>query len=591
MKISDPIIEKIKDNEESLQLLKKQISNSKDEKRKDIIMAYPTVYIHNWKNKDKYEAYVGESNNIYNRTKQHYRKMNYKKEWQNNLLNKNADLYIIGHEYFSKSMTMDIETKLIHYLTSVENVKRVYNEKTNRQNKYYKSEEMEKIFANIWRRLREKNKDLFPSESFIKDTTIFKASPLHKLTDEQKEAKEEIIEKVENALKNNKKKQLIFVEGEAGTGKTVLTSSTFYELFCRYEEVQNNNIDKKSYGSAKYRLLVNHKEQITVYKQIFSKLGIIDKYGKVVDRPTHFINTHSSDNPADVVFVDEAHLLWTQGKQAYKGKNQLEDIINRAKVVIIMFDENQILTTEQYWENKQLNKLRNKAIKNDNYIKLENQLRIHASKETIDWIDSFTKDRKIKEIPKDLGGYDIKIFDTPAELEKKIKSKALRGKERLSRIIATYDWKYVAKNHKKCPGKYWEVKIGNWHKPWNHELEQDLNKDEKAKIAKLAWAEQKHTINEIGSTYTIQGFDLNYSGVILGPSVQYRNGQITFNPDKSYNTKATRNRTLSDGTLRKFGKVLLRHELRILMTRGINGLYIYAYDDELRKQLKKCISK
>lgn len=135
------------------------------------------------------------------------------------------------------------------------------------------------------------------------------------------------------------------------------------------------------------------------------------------------------------------------------------------------------------------------------------------------------------------------------------------------------------------------MKIGNWHKPWNHELEQDLNKDEKAKIAKLAWAEQKHTINEIGSTYTIQGFDLNYSGVILGPSVQYRNGQITFNPDKSYNTKATRNRTLSDGTLRKFGKELLRHELRILMTRGINGLYIYAYDDELRKQLKKCISK
>lgn len=591
MKISDPIIEKIKDNKEALQTLKKQISNSKDKKRKDIIIEYPTVYIHNWKNKDKYEAYVGESNNILKRTKQHYGKMNYKKNWQYNLLNRDADLYIIGHEHFNKSMTMDIETKLIHYLTSVENVKRVYNEKTNRQNKYYKSEEMEKIFANIWRRLREKNKELFPSESFIKDTAIFKASPLHKLTDEQKEAKEAIIEKVENALKSNKRKQLIFVEGEAGTGKTVLTSSTFYELFCRYEEVKNNNIDKKSYGSAKYRLLVNHKEQITVYKQIFSKLGIIDKYGKVVDRPTHFINTYSSATPADVVFVDEAHLLWTQGKQAYTGKNQLEDIINRARVVIIMFDENQILTTEQYWEDKQLKKLRNKAIKNDNYIKLENQLRIHANKETIDWIDSFTKDRKIKQIPKDLGGYDIKIFDTPKELEKEIRSKALRGKERLSRIIATYDWKYVEKNHKGCPGKYWEVKIGNWHKPWNYELERYLNKDEKAKIVELAWAEQKHTINEIGSTYTIQGFDLNYAGVILGPSVQYRNGQVIFNPDKSYNTKATRNRTLSDGTLKKFGKELLSHEVRILMTRGINGLYIYAYDDELREKLKECMSK
>ena len=31
-----------------------------------------------------------------------------------------------------------------------------------------------------------------------------------------------------------------------------------------------------------------------------------------------------------------------------------------------------------------------------------------------------------------------------------------------------------------------------------------------------------HTINEVGSTFSIQGFDLNYVGVIIGPSVVYR---------------------------------------------------------------------
>ncbi len=34
-------------------------------------------------------------------------------------------------------------------------------------------------------------------------------------------------------------------------------------------------------------------------------------------KQTSFINNHSSENPVDVVIVDEAHLLWTQGKQSW----------------------------------------------------------------------------------------------------------------------------------------------------------------------------------------------------------------------------------------------------------------------------------
>ena len=66
------------------------------------------------------------------------------------------------------------------------------------------------------------------------------------------------------------------------------------------------------------QLLVNHDEQITVYEQIAEKLGLTGKYGKVVSKPTAFINSHSEDEPVDVAFVDEAHLLLTQGKQSYR---------------------------------------------------------------------------------------------------------------------------------------------------------------------------------------------------------------------------------------------------------------------------------
>lgn len=36
-----------------------------------------------------------------------------------------------------------------------------------------------------------------------------------------------------------------------------------------------------------------------------------------------------------------------------------------------------------------------------------------------------------------------------------------------------------------------------------------------------------------------QGFDLNYVGVVLGPSVKYRNGKIIHDLNESQNKKAT----------------------------------------------------
>ena len=66
-------------------------------------------------------------------------------------------------------------------------------------------------------------------QKFCTNSAIYKASPLHKLTEDQKKAKEIIIQKVDEALSSEKTEQLIFIDGEAGTGKTVLNSSTFYE--------------------------------------------------------------------------------------------------------------------------------------------------------------------------------------------------------------------------------------------------------------------------------------------------------------------------------------------------------------------------
>ena len=323
-------------------------------------------------------------------------------------LSHSASLYIIGHEHFNKSLTLDIENRLMLYMMSVDRVKKIHNMRGNPQSKFYPDSEVDDIFRMIWGRLRKDNKNLFPSESSIKDSAVFKASPLHKLTADQENIKSIIVQRVFDALDTGKKNQIIFIEGEAGTGKTVLNSSTFYEIFAR--------IDGKDTKPLSCYMMVNHDEQITVYSQIAQKLGLVEKYGEVV-----------------------------------------------------------------------------------------------------------------------------------------------------------------------C--KYWEVMIEKWHKPWNRELEQDLSRKEKRAIKSLSWAEQPQTINEVGSTFTIQGFDLNYAGVILGPSVKYRDGKVVFDPSAKNYKKMTQQRTLSDGTKKKFGETLIQHEVRVLMTRGVEGLYVYAYDKELREAL------
>lgn len=571
-----PIIGKVNYNSFSVKAIKELDFSEKDEQ---LILDYPTVYIIDDKISDKkhnYNVYVGETTDINRRTKQHLNDdiRNGREDFKKLSDSSTTEMYIIGHKYFNKSLTLDIENRLLHYLLSSESVKNVNNRRGNPQNDYYTSEIMDSVFSKIWRKLHSLNNVLFPIESVIRDSALFKASPFHKLTKEQKEAKSKIILQILSSLTQNLDGQLILVEGEAGSGKTVLMSSLLYDLF-------NSNEFPVSKDKMSIHLLVNHEQQLTVYQQMAKKLGLKNKNGiDVVMKPTSFINYQSKNNlKADVVIVDEAHLLLTQGKQSYRGKNHLKDLLANAKVVVAVFDENQILTTEQIWESADLAEMKLDA---QCVISLRDQMRINAQQSTIDWIRSLVDEQVIYPFRKD-DKYDFRVFDSPQEMYDAIKEKDQHQENGISRMLATYDWKFKQKG-KPEDNQYWNVTIGDFSMPWNLQLPKD-------KATKnLSWAEQKQTIDEIGSTYTIQGFDLNYAAVIIGPSVKYRDGKIIFDPSASCNEKAIRNRTLADGTRMKFGETLLKNELNVLLTRGVNGLYLFAVDEELQKALKEIIT-
>lgn len=260
-------------------------------------------------------------------------------------------MYVIGHSLFNKSLTLDVENRLMQYLPSNKSVKSASetsvvteNSRTNAQGDYFTKEHLDESFSQIWSKLHVLDQQLFPAERIIRESALFKASPFHELTEEQSDAKFEIINAVIEQMQTVSDSRLIMVSGAAGTGKTVLLSSIFYDLNQELPAIEEH-LGKSTLDAY---MLVNHDEQVTVYQQVAEKLGISSSKNLRVMKPTSFINNRTPSEKVDVVLIDEAHLLWTQGKQSYRGKNHLKDILERAHVVVAVFDPAKFLPLIKY---------------------------------------------------------------------------------------------------------------------------------------------------------------------------------------------------------------------------------------------------
>lgn len=689
-----------------------------------IMLNYPTVYIVHHRNglsqsrfvgnpigPGKYIVYVGETNDIEGRTNQHLCEDPARREdWAAlaRLFKKEPDRvqqYVIGDYHFNKSLTLDVENRLLTYLSAVPGVDYILNRRGNAQRSYYTADELDDIFSKMWNQLHIQDPVLFPDEGSIVKSALFKASPFLKLTDEQEEVERNILDILvpllaqvpvdqdedagaaapQNSIRQDGRTTVIVVQGMSGTGKTVLLSHIYYRI-CNdlgiygYQTDETGEVLHDSGGHHDLRrsyIIVKQSEQKKVYDQIVSKLGLQKHYDQSVVSPVEFINRLSRQtrrrdgsfsgrgdarqplaHKADVALIDEAHLLLTRRSRSYSGMNQLDDILQRSKMAIVIFDPEQVMTSAQQVGDDELALLglpspdsqrqglnetnhleasaafrahENVCFRGKTYdvhrVRLTRQMRVQASDATCDWLDEVTRKGggEIGPLQPDTGRkdrfgrrvsdpYDIRVFDSPSSLFQAIRDRDREwrtgeGTSGLSRVLATYDWPYSqAMGPDDDPEAHWNVDLvmkedGSWvvpsvpdprapmtdsperfSHPWNYELYRSHGQNAEEKGGD-AWAERPFTLDEVGSTYTIQGFDLNFAGVIIGPSVTYRDGQLVFNPDKSCNRAAIEHR--SDMTINPADN--LRHELNVLLKRGVHGLYLFAVDSQLQRHLREAI--
>lgn len=363
---------------------------------------------------------------------------------------------------------------------------------------------------------------------------------------------------------HNKEQCVIVLEGRAGTGKSVFLSHLFSQL------QQASREDKTSvfYGREN-ALLVNHPEMLKAYKVASEQQTFLRK--KDFERPTTFINrAHKLAQHWDTVIIDEAHLLLTQADRYnhFKEDNHLQEILKLARCVVLVFDELQVLKGKSLWTQKGLQALcAGRLVKK---FALREQFRQYGSAAFSQWIADFSQG-KLTPIPRPEERFAIRIFASAGEMYAAVRK--ANQQYGLSRMIATYDYPY------KLDGKDYFIDEPDFHLRW----------DRHQPSAKLSWAQREDSLDEVGSVYTVQGFDLAIAGVILGPSVRWneKTQAVEMLPVR-YEDQTAFHGLAHYAEAEALKKQLMWNALQVLLTRARRGLYLFAHDKALAMKLQEC---
>ncbi|MEI6022863.1 MAG: DNA/RNA helicase domain-containing protein [bacterium] len=500
---------------------------------------WPVVYVI----EDKKEVYIGQTVNAYFRSKQHV---------ENPERKKLKEIHIITDEEFNVSAALDIESWLIQYISADGKFILQNGNGGLKNHNYYDRQKYKTKFEIAWDRLREKG-IVQNTLADLKNSDLFKYSPYKSLTEDQFLVAKQIYKDIKKNEINT-----FIVNGKPGTGKTILATYLFKYLK-EQEETKNLNIG----------LVVPMASLRKTIRNVFSKIKGLKS--NMVIGPNDVVKQQY-----DLLIVDESHRLQRRkgimGYGAYDTVNkglgldnegtQLDWIMKSSKHQVFFYDENQSIKPADI-RAEDFRKLNAKKYT------LNSQMRVEAGEEYIKFIEDIFDLQKPKHTA--FSNYDFQIFDEAQEMVDKIKEKD--KKHKLARVVAGYAWPWHTKPGSSSKQKY-DIGINGLELIWNSTAQD--------------WVNSSNAINEVGCIHTVQGYDLNYVGVIIGPELSYdiKNKKLVVDKQKYFDTNG-RNGISDPSELERY----IINIYKTLLTRGIMGTYMYICDESLRNYFNDVISQ
>ena len=533
------------------------------------LLDWPMVYILS----NDGEAYVGQTTSVIRRMTQHG-------------ANEAKQIFdtanIIYNDEANMSVVTDYESRLIQ-LMHADGRFTLTNKNGGLSNAdYYAKAEYDSMFTELWDKLRSMDLALHSIEE-IEDSEVFKFSPFKSLNTDQHMALREIMSEIEGffssgaqgniSVSDDRSTRPLVVEGVPGTGKTVLAIFLLKALK-----------DDPSFNNLNIRIV----EPVTALRETLQRsLGGVQNLSSddiiaPIDVAKAKYTGGETEHPFDILLVDEAHRLKRRkniieylsfdnttealGFERGGDATQLDWIIRQAKMPIFFYDPLQTIGPSGIDEAI----MRDRLGEDFEYpIRLSSQMRVRGGTAYLDYLADILWERNPERTS--FSGYDLHLHESFADFHQAFEQ--CLSKHQLTRMIAGYAWKW-ATNPKKRTDTF-DIDIDGIKICWNRVKENWVG----------LGLEKPEVAHEMGCIHSIQGFDLSYAFVVIGPDLRYdeRLHRITVDRSHYFDTKG-RNCT-TDEQLEEY----IKHIYYVLLTRGMFGTHVYVCDEPLRRHLAQFI--
>ena len=532
-------------------------------------------------------AYVGETVNAVARMRQHL------------ALSKKSKLHtirVVLDDTFNKSVCLDLESHLIRWLAGDGRFTLLNGNGGIIDAAYYDRHQYRESFRDIFEQLRAEGvfERTIPE---IENSDLFKLSPFKALTPDQAIAVEDILEGLFADLAANVGSTAV-IQGQPGTGKTIIGIFLLKLLadirdYDGLDEAQPDSLFSELFVPEHRVLLEGFRMGLVVPQQslresirrVFKKTPKLHQ--SMVLSPW---DVGLGEGDYDLLVVDETHRLNRRANQSsgmrnlqYQqineklfgvddySKTQLDWIKAKSRHQILLVDREQSVRPADLPDSVLRRELDEAQTAHRRY-PLTTQMRVRAGTDYVDFIRRLLRGETKEGARPDFGEYDLRFFDDLGAMRHAIFAQdAARG---LSRLVAGYAWDWVSRKDADAH----DIVLDNVALRWN-------SKD-------IDWINSPGSLQEVGSIHTVQGYDLNYAGVIIGQDLRYDadSGQLFIDRNSYRDKKGSENNTrlkvkFTDVDLLQY----IRNIYGVLLTRGMLGTYIYVCDPALREYVRRSL--
>lgn len=531
------------------------------------------------------QIYVGESLNVRNRFSQHLKSTN----------KQGLDTaYVVLDDSFNKSAALDLESHLVRLFAGDDHFTVLNRNLGIVEADYYDRAKYRERFDEIVEELHKLG--LFrQSAREIENSDLFKLSPFKALNPDQEQVIESYLLDLLRNIKRGENSTAV-VEGDPGTGKTIV--GVYLMKLLRdlatapsEDELEDESILNDPFVTANRELLEGLEIGMVVPQKALRK-SIAKVFAKTPGLNASMVMTPfqvgESEKHFDILVVDETHRLNLRANQPSGPNNAKFRVINETLFGaddnkytqvdwIVAKSDHQVFLLDTLQSVRPadlpletMRAMADAAEEKKRLYPLTSQMRVQAGGDYIKYLREVFSDSPPD--PRSFPDYDLRWYEDLSEMEQALAEK--EAEDGLARMVAGYAWEWVSKG--KGNESKFDIEIDGVRRKWN--------------VATEDWVRSPGAPFEVGSIHTVQGYDLNYAGVIIGKDLRFdpESKKLVFDRSNYFDKKGRENN-------KKLGieysdEDILAYVINVyvvLLTRGVKGTFIYVCDPQLREFLKR----